>query len=87
MRCIAIYVILKCDYRCDALIVGDYITSVNGIRTCRLKHEEIVNLLKNAGNKVILEIEYEIPVTSEFLSNYTIFLTSISYLNVCHLFS
>ncbi|XP_035221591.1 glutamate receptor-interacting protein 2-like isoform X2 [Stegodyphus dumicola] len=51
-------------HRSDALAVGDYIISVNGIRTSKLKHEEIVNLLKNAGNKVTLEIEYEIPASS-----------------------
>nr|XP_015930037.1 glutamate receptor-interacting protein 1 isoform X2 [Parasteatoda tepidariorum] len=48
-------------HRSDGLAVGDHIISVNGIRTCKLKHEEIVNLLKNAGSKVTLEIEYEIP--------------------------
>ncbi|XP_054709118.1 glutamate receptor-interacting protein 2-like [Uloborus diversus] len=51
-------------HRSDALAVGDYIISVNGIRTCKLKHEEIANLLKNAGNKVTLEIEYEVPGSS-----------------------
>ncbi|CAG5128296.1 unnamed protein product, partial [Candidula unifasciata] len=48
-------------HRCDALLVGDYIVSVNGIRTATLRHEEIINLLKNAGTNVTLEIEYEIP--------------------------
>ncbi|XP_052821755.1 glutamate receptor-interacting protein 1 isoform X10 [Octopus bimaculoides] len=48
-------------HRCDALEVGDFILSVNGIRTSALKHEEIVNLLKNAGEQVILEVEYEVP--------------------------
>ena len=41
--------------------MGDYIVSVNGIRTALLRHEEIVNLLKNAGGSVILEVEYELP--------------------------
>ncbi|XP_013790838.2 glutamate receptor-interacting protein 2-like, partial [Limulus polyphemus] len=50
-------------HRSDALAVGDYIISVNGIRTTRLKHEEIVNLLMNAGEKVTLEVEYEIPAS------------------------
>ncbi|XP_076310897.1 glutamate receptor-interacting protein 1-like isoform X3 [Tachypleus tridentatus] len=50
-------------HRSDGLAVGDYIISVNGIRTSRLKHEEIVNLLKNAGEKVTLEVEYEIPAS------------------------
>ena len=26
-----------------------------------LKHDEIVNLLKNAGTSVLLELEYELP--------------------------
>lgn len=47
--------------RSDALLVGDFILSVNGIRTTSLKHDEIINLLKNAGEKVTLEIEYEMP--------------------------
>ncbi|XP_055930112.1 glutamate receptor-interacting protein 2-like isoform X3 [Argiope bruennichi] len=57
-------------YRCDALDVGDYIISVNGIRTSKLRHEEIVNLLKNAGSKVTLEIEYETPVLFNNTSHY-----------------
>lgn len=48
-------------HRCDALEVGDFILSVNGIRTSGLRHEEIVNLLKNAGEHVVLEVEYEVP--------------------------
>ncbi|XP_023221786.1 glutamate receptor-interacting protein 1-like isoform X2 [Centruroides sculpturatus] len=50
-------------HRCDALAVGDYIVSINGIRTNKLKHDEIVNLLKNAEEKVTLEVEYEIPTS------------------------
>ena len=41
--------------------VGDYILAVNGIRTAMLKHDEIVNLLKNAGTSVLLELGYELP--------------------------
>ena len=55
--------------RSDALEVGDYILSVNGIRTAMLRHEEIVNLLKNAGDKVILEIEYELPDPRKLSTN------------------
>lgn len=51
--------------RSDALQVGDNIISVNGIRTASLKHEEIVNLLKNAGDRVVLEVEYELPDSGE----------------------
>ena len=47
--------------RSDALEVGDYILAVNGIRTSMLKHDEIINLLKNTGDKVALEVEYKLP--------------------------
>lgn len=50
--------------RSDQLQVGDYITAVNGIRTSKLKHGEIISLLKNVGEKVTLEIEYHLPPTS-----------------------
>ncbi|XP_075525445.1 glutamate receptor interacting protein isoform X1 [Dermacentor variabilis] len=55
-------------HRCDALAVGDHIVAVNGIRTSKLKHDEIVNLLKNAGDKVVLDVEYEIPSTAAEMS-------------------
>lgn len=55
-------------FRSDALCVGDVILSVNGIRTAKLKHEEIVNLLKNAGDRVMLEVQYEVPYSGEFSS-------------------
>ncbi|ESO91287.1 hypothetical protein LOTGIDRAFT_91696, partial [Lottia gigantea] len=48
-------------HRSDSLAVGDIIISVNGIRTANLKHDEIINLLKNAEEMIILEIEYELP--------------------------
>ncbi|XP_022253118.1 glutamate receptor-interacting protein 1-like, partial [Limulus polyphemus] len=51
--------------RSDALAVGDYLISVNGIRTSSLRHDEIVNLLMSTGEKVTLEVEYEIPVSKE----------------------
>ena len=47
--------------RCDLLQVGDLISAVNGIRTSRLKHEDIINLLKNVGDVLNLELEYELP--------------------------
>lgn len=54
--------------RSDALVVGEYILSVNGIRTASLKHDEIINLLKNAGERITLEVEYEIPELCKLLS-------------------
>uniref|UniRef100_A0A8C7DI89 Glutamate receptor interacting protein 2 n=1 Tax=Oncorhynchus kisutch TaxID=8019 RepID=A0A8C7DI89_ONCKI len=47
--------------RSDQLNVGDYIKSVNGINLTKLRHEEIISLLKNVGERVVLEVEYELP--------------------------
>ncbi|XP_076447578.1 glutamate receptor-interacting protein 2-like isoform X2 [Babylonia areolata] len=55
--------------RSDALVVGDVILSVNGIRTSGLKHDEIINLLKNAGEKITLEVEYEMPEPAPSTAN------------------
>ncbi|XP_055881782.1 glutamate receptor-interacting protein 2-like [Biomphalaria glabrata] len=56
-------------HRCDALLVGDLIVSINGIRTANLRHEETTNLLKNAGTNVTLEIEYELPESGSSNAN------------------
>uniref|UniRef100_A0A452GUP1 PDZ domain-containing protein n=1 Tax=Gopherus agassizii TaxID=38772 RepID=A0A452GUP1_9SAUR len=48
-------------YRSDQLNVGDYIKSVNGINLTKLRHDEIISLLKNVGERVVLEVEYELP--------------------------
>uniref|UniRef100_A0A672KJL5 Glutamate receptor interacting protein 2 n=1 Tax=Sinocyclocheilus grahami TaxID=75366 RepID=A0A672KJL5_SINGR len=47
--------------RSDQLNVGDYIKSVNGINLTKLRHDEIISLLKNIGERVVLEVEYELP--------------------------
>ncbi|XP_019123315.1 glutamate receptor-interacting protein 2 isoform X4 [Larimichthys crocea] len=47
--------------RSDQLNVGDYIKSVNGINLSKLRHDEIISLLKNIGERVVLEVEYELP--------------------------
>ena len=41
--------------------MGDYIKSVNGINLSKLRHDEIISLLKNIGERVVLEVEYELP--------------------------
>ncbi|XP_047737782.1 uncharacterized protein LOC108682639 [Hyalella azteca] len=48
-------------HRCDRLAVGDYIVAVNGCATEGLTHQQIVALLKNSGNNVDIDIEYETP--------------------------
>ncbi|XP_055368082.1 glutamate receptor-interacting protein 1 isoform X18 [Betta splendens] len=47
--------------RSDQLNVGDYIRSVNGINLAKFRHDEIISLLKNVGERVVLEVEYELP--------------------------
>lgn len=53
--------------RSDQLNVGDYIKSVNGINLTKLRHEEIISLLKNVGERVLLEVEYELPPTGVYI--------------------
>ncbi|XP_030641033.1 glutamate receptor-interacting protein 2a [Chanos chanos] len=47
--------------RSDQLNVGDYIKSVNGINLTKLRHDEIISMLKNIGERVVLEVEYDLP--------------------------
>ncbi|XP_072928604.1 glutamate receptor-interacting protein 2 isoform X2 [Hemitrygon akajei] len=47
--------------RSDQLNIGDYIKSVNGINLTKLRHDEIISLLKNVGERVVLEVEYKLP--------------------------
>uniref|UniRef100_A0A8C6SE19 Glutamate receptor interacting protein 2b n=1 Tax=Neogobius melanostomus TaxID=47308 RepID=A0A8C6SE19_9GOBI len=54
--------------RSDQLNIGDYIKSVNGINLTKLRHEEIISLLKNVGERVLLEVEYELPPTGTHCS-------------------
>ena len=56
--------------RSDQLNVGDYIKSVNGINLCKLRHDEIISLLKNIGERVVLEVEYELPQTGRWAGVY-----------------
>ncbi|XP_061062263.1 glutamate receptor-interacting protein 1 isoform X5 [Eubalaena glacialis] len=50
--------------RSDQLDVGDYIKAVNGINLAKFRHDEIISLLKNVGERVVLEVEYELPPAS-----------------------
>ena len=42
------------------LQVGDLLTAVNGIRVGNLTHEEILTVLRNAGDRIRLAIEYDL---------------------------
>lgn len=52
--------------RSDQLNVGDYIRAVNGINLAKFRHDEIISLLKNVGERVVLEVEYELPPVCEY---------------------
>lgn len=49
--------------------MGDYIKSVNGINLSKLRHDEIISLLKNIGERVVLEVEYELPSFGRLFSS------------------
>ncbi|XP_035378060.1 glutamate receptor-interacting protein 2a isoform X3 [Electrophorus electricus] len=55
--------------RSDQLNVGDYIKSVNGINLSKLRHDEILGMLKSIGERVVLEVEYELPPFAPSSSN------------------
>ena len=71
-----------CLCRSDQLNVGDYIKSVNGINLSKLRHDEIISLLKNIGERVVLEVEYELP---PFGTGKTPLPIQLSYLPPLHL--
>jgi glutamate receptor-interacting protein len=48
-------------HRSDELQIGDMIISINGVKTQGLKHEEIIDLIKNAADTLCLEFEYNLP--------------------------
>ncbi|CAF1078989.1 unnamed protein product [Didymodactylos carnosus] len=47
--------------KCDVLEIGDIILSVNGIKTAGLKHDQVIELIKQVGDQLTLEIEYDLP--------------------------
>uniref|UniRef100_A0A9J8B837 PDZ domain-containing protein n=1 Tax=Cyprinus carpio carpio TaxID=630221 RepID=A0A9J8B837_CYPCA len=67
--------------RSDQLNVGDYIKSVNGINLTKLRHDEIISLLKNVGERVVLEVEYELPSPGRKLSIMTF---ACLHFNMCY---
>lgn len=55
--------------RSDQLDIGDYIKSVNGINLTKFRHDEIISLLKNVGERVVLEVEYELPPVCKYFQS------------------
>ncbi|CAG0887827.1 unnamed protein product [Cyprideis torosa] len=47
--------------RCDALAEGDELVAINGEKTASLSQEEVLRLIRDARDRVTLEVEYECP--------------------------
>lgn len=47
--------------KADVLEIGDYLLGINGIKTASLKHEQVIDLIKQVGDQLTLEIEYDLP--------------------------
>lgn len=47
--------------KADVLEIGDYLLGINGIKTAGLKHEQVIDLIKQVGDQLTLEIEYDLP--------------------------
>lgn len=45
----------------DMLEISDVLIGINGIKTAGLKHEQVIDLIKQVGDQLTLEIEYELP--------------------------
>ena len=47
--------------KADILEIGDVLLGVNGIKTAGLKHEQVVDLIKQVDDQLTLDIEYDLP--------------------------
>lgn len=47
--------------KADVLEIGDILLGVNGIKTAGLKHEQVIDIIKQVGDQLTLDIEYDLP--------------------------
>ena len=47
--------------KADILDIGDVLLAINGIKTAGLKHEQVIDLIKQVGDQLTLDIEYDLP--------------------------
>ena len=47
--------------KADVLEIGDVLLGVNGIKTAGLKHEQVIDIIKQVGDQLSLDIEYDLP--------------------------
>ena len=55
---------LKTDsiiHKADIFDIGDVLTGVNQIKTSGLKHEQVIELIKQSAEQILFEIEYDLP--------------------------
>ena len=52
-------------HRTDRILIGDYITAINGVSTIRLKQSEIMTLINNSRNSLVFELHYRLCPSGE----------------------
>src|ERR1700722_14916730 len=58
----------------DVLEIGDIIHGVNGLKTAGLKHDQVIDLIKQVGDQLTLEIEYDLPQWRMLYVLYTVYI-------------
>ena len=62
VNCLSLSIhVFSLSFRSESLVIGDKILAVNNKKTENLTHQEVVDLLRNAGQHVNLKIQYKIP--------------------------
>ena len=54
--------------KADVLEIGDILLAINGLKTAGLKHEQVIDLIKQVGDQLTLEIEYDLPKWRKYSS-------------------
>lgn len=52
--------------KADVVEIGDILLGINGIKTAGLKHEQVIDLIKQIGDQLTLDIEYDLPKWRKF---------------------
>jgi hypothetical protein len=61
--------------KADVLEIGDILLGINGIKTAGLKHEQVIDLIKQVGDQLTLDIEYDLPKWRMYNQNFLFFLS------------
>ncbi len=65
--------------KADVLEIGDILLGINGIKTAGLKHEQVIDLIKQVEDQLTLDIEYDLPKWRMYNSN-ILFILLINFL-------